>query len=162
MLTCTPVSRRNYAAICGSERQFMHENGSSGHETAKLGRSKGVREFVTKRPRGNPPTTSSGGNLVGGFLNRNKRSALWAVAPIEVAARRGIPPANFIVATLHRRDCSLKFDLRTDEIPATGGHRFFAHFDSPGHCKSMLPGFCFSAELLCTCPLATERVATLP
>ena len=29
----------------------MHENGSSGHETAKLGRSKGVREFGTKRPR---------------------------------------------------------------------------------------------------------------
>ena len=29
----------------------MHENGSSRHETAKLGRSKGVREFGTKRPR---------------------------------------------------------------------------------------------------------------
>jgi len=46
----------------------MHENGSSRHETAKLGRSKGVREFGTKRPRGKPPMTSSGGNLIGGFL----------------------------------------------------------------------------------------------
>ena len=87
------------------------------------------------------------------------RSALWAVAPIEVAARRGIPPANFIVATLHRRDCSLKFDLRTDEIPATGGHRFFAHFDSPGHCKSMLPGFCFSCGFSAFFRSATSRVA---
>ena len=29
----------------------MHENGISRHETAKLGRSKGVRKFGTKRPR---------------------------------------------------------------------------------------------------------------
>lgn len=28
----------------------MHENGISRHETAKLGRSKGVREFGTKGP----------------------------------------------------------------------------------------------------------------
>ena len=30
-------------------------------------------------------TTRSAGNLVSVILNRNKRSALWAVAPIEVA-----------------------------------------------------------------------------
>ncbi len=78
-------------------------------------------------------------------------------AKIEIAFR--IPPANFIVATLHRRDCSLKFDLRTDEIPTTGGHRFFAHFDSPGHCKSMFPGFCFSCWFSAFFRFATSRVA---
>ena len=51
-----------------------------------------VLDFGTKRPRGKPPTTSSGGNLVGGFLNRNERSVQWTVATIEVAARSGIPP----------------------------------------------------------------------
>jgi hypothetical protein len=30
-------------------------------------------------------TTACGGNFVSAFLNRNKRSAQWAVAPIEVA-----------------------------------------------------------------------------
>ena len=44
------------------------------------------------RPWGKPPRTASGGNLVGGFFNRNERSVQWTVAMIEVAARSGIPP----------------------------------------------------------------------
>ena len=57
------------------------------------------------RPWGKPPTTSSGGNLVGGFLNRNKRSALWAVAPIEVAGKRStiIPPLRLPEALIFLR-----------------------------------------------------------
>ena len=69
------------------------------------------------------------------------------------------PSANFIVATLHRRDCSLKFDLSSDETPATGSRQSFAHFDSPGHCKSMLPGFCFSCGFSAFFRSATSRVA---
>ena len=34
---------------------------------------------------GEPPTTASGGNFVGGEINRNKRSVQWTAAPIEVA-----------------------------------------------------------------------------
>ena len=37
---------------------------------------------------GKPPMTASGGSLFGGFLMRNKRSAQWAVAPIEHADHR--------------------------------------------------------------------------
>ena len=37
---------------------------------------------------GKPPTTAGGGNLVGGFLMRNKRSVRWTVAPIEHAEHR--------------------------------------------------------------------------
>ena len=33
------------------------------------------------------------------------------------------------------------------------------HFDSPGHCKSMLPGFCFSCCFSAFFRFATERVA---
>ena len=36
-------------------------------------------------PEGEEPTTAGGGSLVGSEVNRNKRAALWAVAPIEVA-----------------------------------------------------------------------------
>ena len=34
---------------------------------------------------GKHPMTASDGNLIGCLLNRNKRAARWAVAPIEVA-----------------------------------------------------------------------------
>ena len=37
---------------------------------------------------GEPLSTASGGNLERGEVNRNKRSARWAVAPIEVAGRK--------------------------------------------------------------------------
>ena len=46
------------------------------------------------KKRGKLPMTSGGGNFAGGFLNRNKRSAQWAVATNEVAGKRSakIPP----------------------------------------------------------------------
>ena len=58
----------------------------------------GIRTTRPVRPWGKPPPTSSGGNTVGGFLNRNERSVQWTVATIEVAARSGIPPRDqFII-----------------------------------------------------------------
>jgi len=71
-LTCTPVSKRQYTALCGSRRIFMHPGGYIRQKAAELGIFDRPLEFGTKRP-------------------------------------------------LQSR-----------------------HFDSPGHCKSMLPGFCFS------------------
>ena len=44
-------------------------------------------EHIVHIDGGKPPRTAGGGNLVGGFLMRNKRSARWAVAPIEHADR---------------------------------------------------------------------------
>ncbi len=35
--------------------------------------------------QGEPLMTSGGGNLISGEVSRNKRSAQWAVAPIEAA-----------------------------------------------------------------------------
>ena len=40
---------------------------------------------VSGMEQGEPPTTASGWSLVGGEVNRNERSARWAVAMIEVA-----------------------------------------------------------------------------
>ena len=53
----------------------------------------------------------------------------------------------------------LKVSLSSDETSATGSHQSFAHFDSPGHCKSMLPGFCFSCGFSAFFRSATSRVA---
>ena len=44
-------------------------------------------EHIVHIDEGKPPTTAGGGNLVGGFLMRNKRSARLAVASIEHADR---------------------------------------------------------------------------
>ena len=41
---------------------------------------------------GEPPATACGGNLAGGEVNRNKRSAQWAAASIEIADMEQ-PPA---------------------------------------------------------------------
>ena len=46
-----------------------------------------VGEHIVHIDEGKPPTTAGGGNLVGGFLMRNKRSARLAVASIEHADR---------------------------------------------------------------------------
>ena len=44
----------------------------------------GIRKAqALERPWGKPPTTASGRDLVGGFLNRNERSVRWTVATIE-------------------------------------------------------------------------------
>ena len=53
----------------------------------------------------------------------------------------------------------LKVSLSSDETSATGSHQSFAHFDSPGHCKSMLLGFCFSCGFSAFFRFATSRVA---
>ena len=71
----------------------------------------------SKRP-GNSPVES---------FQRRTGGSPGRVRPIKFACR--ITPANFIVATLHRRDCSLKFDLSSDKTPATGSCQSFAHFD---------------------------------
>ena len=99
------------------------------------------------------------------LLARNERRARSKREQRRLSERYRIPSANFIVATLHRRDCSLKFDLSSDETSATGSHQSFAHFDSPGHCKSMLPGFCFSSGFsaffrFATCQVAAGRQGT--
>ena len=61
----------------------------------------GIRDFACRgegsdtrpvRPWGKDSMTASGGYFIESFLNRNERSAQWAVATIEVAARSGIPP----------------------------------------------------------------------
>ena len=58
----------------------------------------GIRTTRPVRPWGKPPTTASGRNLVGDFLNRNERAPQCGVATIEVAARSGIPPRDqFII-----------------------------------------------------------------
>ncbi len=96
--------------------------------------------FGTKRPWGKPPMTSSGGNLIGGFLKlkglsspvesfqRRTGGSPGRVRPIEFAARRGIPPALHGNCYPNRRFGQL------------------LNFGSPGHCKLMLPGFCFSCR----------------
>ena len=65
----------------------------------------GGRDSDTRpvRPWGKSPRTASGGNLVGGFLNRNERSVRWTVATIEVAARSGIPPLRLPEALIFLR-----------------------------------------------------------
>ena len=79
---------------------------------------------LTQKPVG---SQRPGNSPVESFQRRTGGSP-GRVRPIEFAFR--IPPANFIVATLHRRDCSLKFDLSSDKTPATGSCQSFAHFDS--------------------------------
>jgi len=69
----------------------MHENGNAGHETAKLGRSKGVREFGTKRPRVRIPPLRLPGTLkinAPGVLLFLRISAYFRFATQSVAARR--------------------------------------------------------------------------
>ena len=46
------------------------------------------QDLRIKRLWGIGLTTAGGGNFVSAFLNRNKRAAQWAVAPIEVAERK--------------------------------------------------------------------------
>lgn len=45
---------------------------------------------------GKPPRTSSGGNLVGGFLNRNERAPQCGVATIEVAEQEFESPCHLL------------------------------------------------------------------
>ena len=45
---------------------------------------------------GKPPRTPSGGNLVGGFLNRNERAPQCGVATIEVAEQEFESPCHLL------------------------------------------------------------------
>jgi len=51
---------------------------------------------------GKPPRTSSGGNLVGGFLNRNERAPQCGVATIEVAEQEFESPGRGTGASFGR------------------------------------------------------------
>ena len=84
-----------------------------------------VGERAERRPGGASLKAKRGERI-----NRNERRARSKREQRRLSERYRIPSANFIVATLHRRDCSLKFDLSSDETSATGSHQSFAHFDS--------------------------------
>ena len=64
------------------------------------------------------------------FYDEGEGSGEHGGKGIDDRERYRIPSANFIVATLHWRDCSFRFDLSSDEISATGSRQSFAHFDS--------------------------------
>ena len=49
--------------------------------------------------RGEEPMTASDGYFIGSEVNRNKRAAQWAVAPIEVADLRGRSESPLITAS---------------------------------------------------------------
>ena len=87
----------------GKSRQKAERTYSFRKNTGKSRKNGQNLCFGTKRPWGKPPTTSSGGNFVGGFLNRNERSVRWTVATIEVAARSGIPSLRLPEALIFLR-----------------------------------------------------------
>ena len=47
--------------------------------------------------------------------------------PEGLHLQRSLSAISIVVAP-HGGDNSFSIDLRTDEIPSTGGHRFFAHY----------------------------------
>ncbi|SMC59597.1 hypothetical protein SAMN06297397_1637, partial [Aristaeella lactis] len=55
-------------------------------------------------------------------------------------------PATSMVMAPHWGDHSLSVDLRIDEIPSTGGHRFFAHWRSSEVRPGALRIACFGKE----------------
>ena len=75
------------------------------------------------------------------FSTDRKRAPQCGVATISVAARRGIPPPLYGSCYPNQRFGQ------------------FLNFDSPGHCKSMLPGFFVFGEISGFFRKATYRVA---
>ena len=58
-------------------------------------------------------------------------TAHWAARSFRLTSALMIfLPATSMVMAPHWGDHSLSVDLRIDEIPSTGGHRFFAHWQS--------------------------------
>ena len=67
------------------ESYLSHIKKQTLHGSVFLCFAQWTRTYGTTGPGGQPPRTASGRNFVGGCLNRNERSAQWAVATIEVA-----------------------------------------------------------------------------
>ena len=59
-----------------------------GFRLSKLDAFSGVALLRLLLRLGEPPRAASGGNSVGGEVNRSKRAPLWGVAPTEVAESR--------------------------------------------------------------------------
>ena len=124
--------------------KFPETGGKSRKKAEKTGRLRKFAERVGKirtfsnsgpKGRGKGEKRSPSGGIAEGdsdsslLARKGERNPLQGFrATIERTVSN--PSANFIVATLHRRDCSLKFDLSSDETPATGSRQSFAHFDS--------------------------------
>ena len=62
-------------------------------------------EHIVHIDGGKPPRTASGGNLVGGFLMRNKRSPRCGVAPIEHAGVGSSPTVTTTAQPLKIKGC---------------------------------------------------------
>ncbi len=63
-------------------------------------------EHIVHIDGGKPPRTASGGNLVGGFLMRNKRSPRCGVAPIEHAGVGSSPTVTTTAQPLKIKGCN--------------------------------------------------------
>ena len=72
-----------YPETGGKSQKKAEKTGSLRKFPERVRKARKFLEFGTKRPWGKPPRASSGGNSVGGFLNRNERSVRWIVATIE-------------------------------------------------------------------------------
>ena len=64
--------------------------------------------------------------------------------------------ATSMVTTPHCGACSLSVDLRTDEIPATGGHRFFAHATGVHRCKRSAARMDYADCTMLLLPVSSE------